>query len=145
MRIQQRQNRRRAATALETVVVLIPVVLFLFGVFQYGRLLMDWNVLNNAAREGCRYALVNNTSATVATDVQTVVTARMGGEVKSFTNFTVTISGTHLGVSTPVNNLVPGDLVTVTISGNYKFINLPIPTPTMTMTSAVTMVCEGGT
>ena len=30
-------------------------------VFEYSRLLMDWNLLNNAAREGCRYALANNT------------------------------------------------------------------------------------
>ncbi|MFL5340907.1 MAG: TadE/TadG family type IV pilus assembly protein [Gemmataceae bacterium] len=145
MRIQRLQSRRRAATALETVVVVIPVVLFMFGVFQYGRLLMDWNVLNNAAREGCRYALVNNTSATVASDVDAVITTRMGGEKKSFTTWSVTVSGTHLGVDTPVNSLVPGDLVTVTVSGKYKFINLPIPTPIMTMTSAVTMVCEGGT
>ena len=45
------------------------MTMFIFGVFEYGRLLMDWNVLNNAAREGCRYALVNNTSTTISTDV----------------------------------------------------------------------------
>ena len=43
----------------------------------------------------------------------------------------------------PVNSLVAGDFITVTVQGNYKFISLPIPTPTMTMKSAVTMVCEG--
>ena len=45
--------------------------MFIMGVFEYGRLLMDWNVLNNAAREGCRYALANNTSTTISTDVTT--------------------------------------------------------------------------
>jgi Flp pilus assembly protein TadG len=140
------RGQRSGAAAIETAVVMIPVVLVIFGVFQYGRLLMDWNVLNNAAREGCRYALVNNTSATIATDVQTLVTNKMGGEINSFTNFTVSVSGTHLGTSTTVNNLVAGDMITVTVSGKYNFINLPfIPTPKLTMTSAVTMVCEGAT
>src|SRR5256885_17211397 len=100
---------RTGAAAVETAVVLVPVILLIFGVFQYGRMLMDWNVLNNAAREGCRYALVNNTSPTITTDVQTLVTSKMGIEMKSFTNFTVTISGTHQGVATPVNNLIAGD------------------------------------
>ncbi len=135
--------RRVGAAALETAVVMLPVILLMCGVFQYGRLLMSWNVLNNAAREGCRYALVNNTKTTIATDTDAVVRATMGNQVSYYTNFSVTVSGTHNGVATPVNNLVAGDFITVTVTGTYKFINLPIPTPTMTMTSAVTMVCEG--
>src|SRR5438132_13764544 len=98
--------RRRGAATLETAMVMLPVILLFCGVFQYGRLLMTWNVLNNGAREGCRYALVNNTKATVATDVDSVVRATMGSQVSYFTNFSVTVTGTHLGVDTPVNNLV---------------------------------------
>jgi Flp pilus assembly protein TadG len=137
---------RKAAAAIETAVVMLPVMLLIFGVFQYGRLLADWNILNNAAREGCRYALVNNTSPTITADVQTIVNNRMAIEARSFSGLTVSISGTHQGVATPVNNLVAGDFITVTVTGQYKFLNLPIPTPTsMTITSAVTMVCEGAT
>jgi len=122
---------------------MLPVVLLFCGVFQYGRLLMTWNVLNNGAREGCRYALVNNTKTTIATDVDAVVRATMGSQVSYFNNFSVTVTGMHQGVATPVNNLVAGDFITVTVQGDYKFISLPIPTPSMTMKSAVTMVCEG--
>lgn len=145
---QLRQKKRRCgAAAVEVALIMLPMTMFVFGVFEYGRLLMDWNLVNNAAREGCRYALVNNTATTISTDVQNVVNASMSGETKNFTNFTVTVSGTHSGVSTPVNNLVPGDLITVTVSGKYKFMNvIPlIPMPSLTMTSSVTMVCEGGT
>ena len=143
VRSNRRMTRAGAAT-LETAMVMLPVILLFCGVFQYGRLLMSWNVLNNAAREGCRYALVNNTKTTITTDVDAVVRATMGTQqVSYFDNFTVTVTGTHLGVDTPVNNLVAGDFITVTVSGKYKFISLPIPTPTMTMKSAVTMVCEG--
>jgi Flp pilus assembly protein TadG len=131
---------------VETALVLIPLTMFVFGVFEYGRLLMSWNLLNNAAREGCRYALANNTSSTISTDVQNLVTAYMGGQDANFGNFTVTVSGTHLGTATTINNLVAGDLITVTVSGNYKFMRV-IPLVSMPATtslnSSVTMVCEG--
>jgi Flp pilus assembly protein TadG len=149
-------SRRLGAAAVETAVVMIPAVMFLFGVFEYGRLLLDWNVLNNASREGCRLALVSNTSPTISTDIQTLVTAKMGPELASFNSFTVTVSGIHVdpvsGVSTTyqgnnVNNLAAGDLITVTVSGKYKFMNIiPFnPMPPLTINSAVTMVCEGAT
>jgi Flp pilus assembly protein TadG len=125
--------------------ILIPLLMAIFGIFEFGRLLLDWNLLNNAAREGCRYALVNNTATTISTDVTNLATARMGSEIKSFSNLTVTVSGTHNGAASTVNNLVAGDLISVTITGNYKFMNvIPFVTmPKTTMTSTVTMVCEG--
>ena len=52
--IRHRGRRQRGAVAVETAMVIIPLLMFMFGVFEYGRLLMTWNVLNNAAREGCR-------------------------------------------------------------------------------------------
>ena len=143
-----RTERRRGATAVETALVLIPLLMFIFGIFEYGRLLMDMNLLDNAAREGCRYALANNTNASISSNVQSVVTSYMAGRDSSFTSLTVTVSGTHSGVSTPVNNLAPGDPITVTVSGGYKFMNI-IPLVSMptafTLSSSVTMICEGGT
>jgi Flp pilus assembly protein TadG len=141
-----RGGRRRGAVAVETALVMIWVLMFIFGVFEYIRLLMGWNLLNNAAREGCRYALANNTSSTISTDVQGIVTGFMAGETTCFTNFTVTVSGTHQGVSTSINNLAAGDLITVTVTGKYNFMNIIslIPMPSsFSMTSAVTMGCEG--
>jgi Flp pilus assembly protein TadG len=141
-------GERRGATAVETALVLIPLTMMVFAIFEFGSLLMNWNLLNNSAREGCRYALVNNTSATINTDVQTVVDNFMAGKQGNFNNFTVTVSGTHNGVATSVNNLVAGDLIVVTVTGQYRFLNC-IPFYTMpstpTLTSSVTMVCEGGT
>lgn len=139
--------RRRAAAAVETAFVLILATSMIFGVFEYCRLLMDWSLLNNGAREGCRFALVNNTSASVSTDVRNTVVRFMGGEAAAFENLTIMVSGTHTGAATPVNNLAAGDLITVTASGRYKFMNIiPLAAmPRLTLTSAVTMVCEGGT
>ncbi len=143
-----RGNRRRGATAVETAMVLIPLLMFLFGIFEYGRLLMDWNLLNNAAREGCRYALANNTNVAITSNVQSVVASYMAGRDAGFSTFTVTVSGTHLGTSTPVNNLAPGDMITVSVTGSYRFMNI-IPLVSMpslfSLNSSVTMICEGGT
>jgi Flp pilus assembly protein TadG len=144
----QCSDRRSGAVAVETALILSMTILILFGTFEYGRLLMDWNILNNAAREGCRYALVNNTSTTINSDVTSVVTSYMGPETGSFSGLTVTVSGTHNGVSTPVNNLVAGDLITVNVSGTYNFMNIvplfPMPT-NFVISSSPTMVCEGAT
>jgi Flp pilus assembly protein TadG len=137
---------RPGLTAVETALVLIPLTMFVFGIFEYGRFLMDWNLLNNAAREGCRFALANNTDTSISTEVQNTVTTFMAGQDGNFNNFTVSVSGTHNGVATSVNNLVAGDMITVTVSGNYRFLKvIPLvnmPT-TLSMSSSVTMVCEG--
>src|SRR6516162_11929457 len=146
MRIQTvRSERRRGATAVETALVIIPLLMFLFGIFEYGRLLMDWNLLNNAAREGCRYALANNTSSTINNDVTTIVTNYMAGRSSSFSGFTVNLSGTHAGTNytgNGVNALAPGDMITVSVSGNYQFLNI-IPLVSMpslfSLNSSVTM------
>ena len=149
MMIRKRIGRRRCgAVVVETAMVILLMTSFVFAIFEYGRLMMDWSLLNNAAQEGCRYALANNTSTTISTDVQGIVTGFMAGQTASFQNFAVTVTGMHQGVSTSVNNLGPGDPITVTVSGTYKFMNI-IPIAHMptswVMSSAVTMLCEGGT
>jgi Flp pilus assembly protein TadG len=152
MLIGRSSGKRRGATVVETGVVMIPVTMLLFAIFEFGWLLMNWNVLNNAAREGCRYALVNNTSPTITSDVQTVVNSSMATTNRNFSNFTITVSGSHNGVSTSttsgINALVAGDLISVTVQGQYRFMNV-IPfmqmPATVTITSNVTMVCEGAT
>lgn len=143
-----RVRRRSGAVAVETAMVMLWACMFVFGIFEYSRLLMDWQLFNNAAREGCRYALANNTSGTLSSDVSTLVTNYMAGETKNFSNFTVTVSGTRDGTATTLSDLAPGDFVTVTVKGNYKFMNVvpmvSLPT-SLAVSSSVTMVCEGGT
>jgi Flp pilus assembly protein TadG len=136
---------RTGAVVVETAVIIGVAAMIIMGVFEYGRLLMDWELLNNAAREGCRFALANNTSTSISSSVQSIVTGYMAGETANFSGFTVT--GTHGGVLTPVNSLGPGDAITVTVSGTYKFLNIVpfISMPTsLILTSGVTMLCEGG-
>ena len=105
--------RRAGATTVETAVVIMIVLSMVLGIFEFCRMLMVWNLLDNAVRNGGRYALVNNTSSTVASDTTTMVTGgtlangtvvpnRMAGQntsaFKSGT-FTVTVSGVHNGTT----------------------------------------------
>jgi Flp pilus assembly protein TadG len=143
---------RRGATLVETAFILIPLMMLFMGIFEYGILLMDWNLLLNATQEGCRFALANNTDPTLSTDVQNLVTRCMAGRNAYFGNFTVTVSGTHQGIPYPPGSdlalLTPGDPITVTVSGNYQFLNI-IPLVSslsvLPLSSSATMICEGGT
>jgi len=142
------RSRRRGATLVETAFVLIPLMMFLMAIFEYGLLLMDWNLLADATQVGCRFALANNTDPSINSEVQNLVINYMAGRNTSFTNFTVTVSGTHQGVATSVNNLSPGDPITVTVSGNYQFLNIipMVSSPSvLPLSSSATMICEGGT
>jgi Flp pilus assembly protein TadG len=141
------KSQRKGAVMVETAIVLSLFLSLIFGIFEFSRVLMVRNLLDNAAREGCRYAIANNTSTTISSDVQTVVSTFMAGGTMGLTNFTVSVTGTHQGTSTAVNSLTAGDLVTVAVSGTFKFMNIVplyrMPT-SFTMSSSVIMVCEGG-
>lgn len=52
-------RRRRAATTVELAVVLVPFLLVVFAVFEYGRYTMMRHLVTSAAREGARLASVN--------------------------------------------------------------------------------------
>jgi len=40
---------------------IIPLFMLLFGIFEYGRYMMDRNLLDNAVRAACRLAVAHNT------------------------------------------------------------------------------------
>lgn len=54
---------RRGSTAVEFAVAAPVLFLFLFGVFEFGRLFWTRNSLQFAVEESGRYAMVNNTAS----------------------------------------------------------------------------------
>lgn len=149
--MRQTAQRRRGVTIVETTFVLIIFTLILFSIFEYARFVFMRQVLNNAAREGCRYALVNNTNTNIQTETVNVVNqfmAGMGNSV-SFSSFTVTVmavdaSGNQL-TSTAVSSIQPGDPIAVDITSNFKtmFPTLLVLPVTIAMNSRCVMTCEG--
>ncbi len=68
------RSRRRGAAIVEFAVVLPLLLLLLFGIIEFGWLFMVRQTLVNAAREGCRVAVLRtSTDADVATRIQEVM------------------------------------------------------------------------
>lgn len=65
------RSDRRGATTVELAFVLLPFLLFVWAVFDYGRFVMVRHLLANAAREGARMAVVNTDVSDNANNRQT--------------------------------------------------------------------------
>ena len=111
-----RRNRRGAA-AVEFAVIAPLFFLLVFGMIEYGRMVMVQQVITNASREGARRAVLDG--ATEAT-VQTVVDEYLASG--SIVGATVTVT------PNPPTNAGPGDPVTVTVSIPFNEVSwLPSP------------------
>ena len=96
---------RRGVAAVEFAIVAPLFLLILFGIIEFGRMMMVQQVLTNASRVGARRAVIEGTDTT---EVESLVTNYL-------TNGSV--SGANVNVSpTNLSNLGLGDNVTVTIS-----------------------------
>ncbi len=103
-------NRRPAGVVVEMAVITVVCVTFMFAIFEYGRVVMMQQILDNASRAGARAAVVTATSyvapAVATANVDAVVTAQMGNV--NLSNVTITLyqadnSGNNIGpwTSTP--------------------------------------------
>ncbi len=100
-------GRRRAAAIVEFAVVLPLLLTILFGIMEYGWVFMVRQTLQNAAREGCRVAVLQTTDAPYG-EVTAMVEAVM--EPTGLTTYSIAM--TH---ATPEN---PHETVTVTVPYN---------------------------
>lgn len=136
------ERRARGSVTVEMSLVLPLVLLFLLGIFEYGRFLMTVQLFNNGAREGVRYAISHLQPVTIGgttygnatSDVTSKVTAVTAGITLASQNIQVYASdslGNNLGTWTGAQS---GQSVTVQITGNYQvgvlaFLNLPSTIP----------------
>ncbi len=128
--------------SVELGLVLPVVMLFIMGLFEYGRFLMTAQLFNNAAREGARYAVTHLQPVTIGSttygnatsDVMNAALTVTAGITLSGQNVQVFASdgvGNNVGVWTGAQ---PGQSVTVQITGNYQvavaaFLGLPSTIP----------------
>ena len=79
---------RPGAALLETALVLNVLILGVLGVFEYGRLVMLRQLMQNAAREGARLAVVgtaSNPEVTTAQIQNTVISYLAGQSISGVT------------------------------------------------------------
>src|ERR1700722_6198723 len=81
--VTRRQRRRRGATIVQPALVLNVCLMFLLGLCDFVRVIMLRQIVTNAAREGCRYAVVNTSTATTAQVQSCVTTYRCGQPINS--------------------------------------------------------------
>lgn len=121
-------NRRRSGnTLLEIVFTLLPTFAFLFAFIDYGLLLFRWTTLQNAVREGCRYAITFQTNpygtSNLGQDasIEAVVQQFAMGIVSTTDNpqdiFVKYYSPSNVNTAIASGGNVPGNIVEVSVQG----------------------------
>jgi Flp pilus assembly protein TadG len=85
----QQGVRRTAAALIETAVIACVFLMLLFGVLEFCRFLFFRQLIDNAAREGARYAVVHTHDTTVDADTRAVILTKMNGMDQRVRNFTI--------------------------------------------------------
>jgi Flp pilus assembly protein TadG len=106
-------SRRRGTVCVEFALVSVPLFLFVFGMVEFGRALMAIHAMEEAARAGCRRAIVRG--ATVD-DIKAEVTSLMGSV--AIEKYNVVVEPSNLAAA---ERWQP---VTVSIEAKYKDLNL---------------------
>jgi Flp pilus assembly protein TadG len=114
MRDRWRENR--GSSLVEFALISFMFVMVLAGVVEMGRMVLVYNTIANAAREGTRYAIVHGADQTVSpsgpgnpctcTDVKTVITNFASAGLINTSAMTITVSypdgnnnaGSHVSV-----------------------------------------------
>jgi Flp pilus assembly protein TadG len=115
------RRRRKGTTMVEFVVIAIVFFLFLFGVLEYGRFVMVVQLMNNAAREGARAAVVGQSTMTTA-QVQSLVTGYLEGQNVQLQNLNIQVyeidpaTGNNIG---SWSNASFGQAIAVQVNGTY--------------------------
>ena len=111
------RTNRRGAAVVEFAVLAPLLFLLVFGMPEYGRMVMVQQILTNAAREGCRQAVLEG-----------VTTSAITNTVQSYLSSS-TIEGAKVTVSPdPPSGAGPGGPVTVAVSVSFDQVSwLPAP------------------
>ena len=119
MRVRDRCREDRGSSLIEFALISFMFVMVLAGVVEMGRMVLVYNTIANAAREGTRYAIVHGADQTVSpsgpgnvTAVQTVVKNFASAGLIDTTALTIT-------VSYPNGNNTAGSPVTVKVLYTY--------------------------
>jgi Flp pilus assembly protein TadG len=79
-----RRQQRPATTVVETAFIGVILFAFMFAIFEFGRVVMMLQVMNNAGRMGARQAVVTATSyispSTATSNITTTVQGALAGQ-----------------------------------------------------------------
>lgn len=120
---------RRGSTLVQTALVISIAFVLIFSVYEYGRFVMMKQLMENAAREGARFAVAHTNDMTEA-DIRNEIRKFLVGFDAQLENFQITISGVVLrdgGTNGAKGTALPAwtdasltDGVVVQVDGDYK-------------------------
>jgi Flp pilus assembly protein TadG len=119
----QRNRGRRGNAILESVFTILPTFALIFAFVDFGLLLFRWATLQEAVREGCRYAITFQTATGLGQDasIEAVVQQYSMGMVSTTDNpqdiFVNYYSVTNLNTPIVTGGNVPGNIVQVSVQG----------------------------
>ena len=126
----RRRGQRRGAAAVEFALVATVFFMFVFAIFEIGRLVMLQQIMGEACRQGARRAILENATETAVVDL---VKARLSAN--SVPGATVTITWPNKGTQPNMANLGFQDPLTVRATVPYANVSwLP---PVWVLQSAV--------
>jgi Flp pilus assembly protein TadG len=114
-----KMKNEKGASAVEFAFILPVLVMILFGIFQFGIAFNNWIALTHAAREGARFAAVNNYSDQKVRDsapsvqIQTITVQGMTGNIGD--PITVTVKGNVLNLQIPLVGSWPIQLTSTAV------------------------------
>ena len=118
-----RRTRRRGATAVEFALVATVFFMFVFAVFEIGRLMMLQQIMGEACRQGARRAILENASESVVIDqVESKLAAN------TIPGATVTITWDNKATQPNMANLGFQDPLTVQATVPYANVSWLVPT-----------------
>jgi Flp pilus assembly protein TadG len=120
---QSSRRERRGAAVVEFAIVAPIFMLFVFGIIEYGRMVMVQQILTNASREGARVAVLEGSTGT---DVVNAVVDYCDASRITVTedDITILVSGSEADPSTAET----GDPVTVQLQVAFRDVSwLPSP------------------
>jgi Flp pilus assembly protein TadG len=113
------RKQRRGAAAVEFAIVAPVFFLLVFGMIEYGRMVMVQQIITNAAREGTRVAVLDG--STTSGTKTAVINAMAAG------NITITTSNVTV-TPDPPSNATYGSPVTVSVTVPFSQVSwLPSP------------------
>ena len=129
------KSRRRGASAVEFAVVAPIFFLFVFGLVEFGRMVMVRQSVTNAAREGCREATLATTISRA--NVETTVRSYLQDVISGASSPGVVRVGINAGGSTSgdLNLVASGAPITVDVEVDFANISW-VPSPILSAIGA---------
>ena len=119
--IQTGRRARGGQSLVEFAACAVLAVTLLLSVVEFGRMVLVYTTINNAARIGVRYAMVHGVdNAVTTTDVQNVVNNFLGAAAIDTSSATTNVTYPGITGGCAAGSTGPGCPVKVTISYPYQ-------------------------